>query len=265
MVAGEMNFGDARRRRIYEYVEQHGSVPPETVRKAVEVTPKSASKPTRSGTELRVPMPPQEFTHHVSILKRDGYLVEHDGNLEVGMRPTEGAVDVPLDGVTAVVQPARQQDITGIIGVITQVAAEGRHVVAKRLAAELEQTDVLLRHNESETRTFFVATVDEDAVGWLHLSAPQLEEMRHTAELTVGVLEDYRGQGIGTALMQQGLAWADERGYRKVYQRLPAGNEAAIAFLEANGWSIECTRTGQYLVDGELEDEVQVAVWLGED
>lgn len=257
-----MNFGDARRRRIYEHVERRGAVRPEAVRKEVTVAPDSASKPTRSGTELRVPMPPEEFTHHVSILKRDGYLVEHDGRLEVGIRPTDAAVDVDLGGVTAVVQPARQQDITGIIGVITQVATGGHHVVAKRLAAELEQTDVLIRHNESQTRTFFVATVDEDAVGWLHLSAPQLEELRHTAELTVGVLEEYRGKGIGRALMEQGLAWANDHGYRKVSQRLPAGNEQGVAFLEATGWTVECVREGQYLVDGELEDEVQVAVWL---
>lgn len=81
------------------------------------------------------------------------------------------------DGVTAVVRPARQQDLTGIFGVMKQVAAYGHHVVAKRLAAEIEQTDVLLRHNEMETRTFFIAAVEGHAVGWLHVSAPRLAEL----------------------------------------------------------------------------------------
>lgn len=259
---GEMNFGDARRRQIYEYVEQHGAVPPSEVRREVRVTPESASKPTRSGTAEMVPIPAEEFRHHVSILKRDGYLVERDGRLEVGIQAGSESVEVEADGVTAVVRLAQQQDLTGIVGVIEQVAAEGHHVVAKRLAEEVTRTDVLLRHNESRTRTFFVATVDEDAVGWLHVSAPQLEELSHTAELTVGVLEAYRDRGIGSALMDRGLAWAQEHGYRKVTQRLPASNEAGVAFLEATGWTVEAVREGQYLVDGELEDEVQVAVWL---
>jgi GNAT superfamily N-acetyltransferase len=266
MDPSEMNFGDARRRRIYEYVERKGTAKPETVRQNVLVHAESASKPARSGAayDPEVMMPPAEFKHHVSILKRDGYLAERDGKLTVAFHPDEHATEVDADGLTAVVRPARQQDITGIVGVIRSVAGEGDHLVAKRLARDLERTDVLLRHNESETRTFFVATVEEDAVGWLHVAAPGLPEMRHTAELTIGVLEDYRGTGIGSALMEMGLEWAAEQGYRKVYQGTQAGNERGIAFLEANGWEREAVRKGQYLVGGELVDEVQLARWLDE-
>ena len=41
---------------------------------------------------------------------------------------------------------------------------------------------------------------------------------------------DYRGRGIGDQLMQQSLAWLNERGARSVRIGVGVGNEAALAF-----------------------------------
>jgi GNAT superfamily N-acetyltransferase len=259
-----MGFDRAERRRIYEYVEREGAAEPEEVRQNVLVKAESSSKPARSGGALSrsVPMDRETFRHHVSILKRDGYLEESNGILRVAFPMGVDAETVDLDGVEAEVRPARQEDITGIIGVVEAVAGETDHAVAARLAEQVSRDDVLLRHNETESRVFFVATVDGDAVGWLHVEALVHPRMEHTAELTVGVLEEYRDGGLGAALMDRGLDWARERGYLKVYQSLPATNERAVDFLEENGWTEEYRRGGHYLLDGEFVDEVGLAVWL---
>jgi GNAT superfamily N-acetyltransferase len=259
-----MGFDRAERRRIYEYVEREGVVTPEQVRQNVLVRTESSSKPARSGAALSrsVPMEPETFRHHVSILKRDGYLEEVDGTLRVAFPMDADVEAVDLDGVEAEIRPARQEDITGVIGVIGAVAGKADHAVAARLAEQVSRDDVLLRHNEEESRVFFVATVEGDAVGWLHVEALKYPRMEHTAELTVGVLEEYRGSGLGTALMDCGLDWARERGYLKVYQNLPATNERAIDFLAENGWTEEYRREGHYLLDGEFVDEIGLAVWL---
>jgi len=259
-------FDHERRRRIYEYVEQNGAVKPEAARKALLVKPETSSKPARSGGDLdpSVPMPREEFEHHVSILERDGHIEEVDGRLRVALPIDADATTVEFDDLTATVRPARQEDISGIVGVIESIAAVSSYVVATRLANEVTRDEVLLRHNESEDRVFFVATVDDDAVGWLHVEVVQAPMMNHTAELTVGVLEQYRGNGLGSTLMERGLEWAERRGTRKVYQNLPATNKPAISFLEDAGWTVESTRDGHYCIDDELVDEVQLAVWLDE-
>lgn len=259
-------FDHDRRRQIYEYVERNGAVEPETVRQNVLVQPETDSKPARSGADLEpsVPMQTEEFSHHVSILERDGYLEERDDKLRVALPMDVDAETVDLDGLEATVRPARQEDITGIVGVIETIATVNTYVVAARLAEEVTRDEVLFRHNESEDRVFFVATVDDDAVGWLHVGGVQFPKMSHTAELTLGVLERYRGNGLGSTLMERGLEWARDRGYRKIYQNLPATNERAIAFLEDQGWSVESTRDGHYRIDDELVDEVQLAIWLDE-
>jgi len=261
-------FDHEHRRRIYDCVERRGAVRAETVRRKVTVEAPSSSKPARSGPDLNptMPMPREEFEHHVSMLKRDGYLEGHGETLRVAMPIDADAttVDLPEREVDATVRPARQEDITGIVAVVESIAEEGDYAVAQRLVDEVTRDDVLLRHNESENRVFFVATVDDDAVGWLHVEAVQSPMMDHTAELTVGVIEAYRGNGIASTLMERGLEWAEEHGLRKVYQNLPATNETAVEFLESEGWVVESTREDHYRTDDGFVDEVGLATWLGD-
>lgn len=107
---------------------------------------------------------------------------------------------------------------------------------------------------------FFVATVDEDVVGWVHLHRPTVEKLSHTARLTLGVLEEYRGQGVGERLLERGLAWGEDRDLERIYQSAPATNERAIEFLEAHGWEVEAVRESHYRIGDEYVDEVMMAV-----
>jgi len=128
----------------------------------------------------------------------------------------------------------------------------------------VDHENVLLRHNELESRVFFVATVEGEVVGWVHLDHPEIEKLAHTSELTVGVLEAYRGHGIGSRLLEEGLDWAADHGYEKVYNSAPSTNEDAIEFLKARGWEIEAVRGKHYKIGDDYVDEVMMAYWLVE-
>lgn len=240
----ELSFGHDDRKRIYEYVERHGSADPDDVLDALRLDPRG-------------------FRHHVAILKRDRRIEDVDGTLRVAFDHGESE-EHRADGVAFTIRQARQEDLSGLIGAIRQVASEKTYIVAESVADLIDHEEVLLRHNEIESRMFFVATVGEEVVGWVHLHAPELSKLSHTAELTVGVLETYRGHGIGSHLLERGLEWAGANGYEKIYQSIPAANEGAIAFLEAHGWEVEAVREDHYKIDGRYVDEVMMAVTLAE-
>ncbi|WP_222918542.1 GNAT family N-acetyltransferase [Natrinema sp. SYSU A 869] len=237
-----LEFGHADRKEIYEYVERHGAVDPEETRE-------------------RLGLDPSGFRHHVAILKRDGRIEAEDGTLRVTIDAGAEEEYVSED-LEFHIRPARQEDLTGIVGAIRRVAEEKTYIEAESVADEIDHEEALLRHNELQSRMFFVATVEDEVVGWVHLHAPELEKLSHTAELTVGVLEDYRGHGVGSHLLSRGLEWAGSNGYEKVYQSVPSTNEEAIAFLEEHDWQTEAIREDHYKLDGRYVDEVMMAVKL---
>jgi L-amino acid N-acyltransferase YncA len=238
-LTAELEFDHDDRRDIYEYVERHGSVRPGRARRALE-------------------MEPRAFGHHVAILKRDGVLLESEGELRIAYED-EVEEEFRSDGVQVTIRRAREEDLTGLVGVIRQAIGDGTYVDAETVADIVDHEEVLFRHNELQSRVFFVATVDGDVVGWVNLNTHETEKLDHTAELTLGVLEAYRGHGIGSELLERGLEWAEENGYEKIYNSVPDSNEAAIEFLKDHGWAVEATREDHYKYDGEYLDEVMLA------
>jgi ribosomal protein S18 acetylase RimI-like enzyme len=75
----------------------------------------------------------------------------------------------------------------------------------------------------------------------------------------VGVLEEYRGEGVGSQLLARATAWAADRGVERLYNNVPAANERAIAFLEGHGWEVEAVREDHYRMNGDYVDEVMMA------
>ena len=235
-----LEFSHADRRRIYEHVERAGSVAADDLPRTLGID--------SSG-----------FRHHVAILKRDGLIAEGEGKLWVDFE--EGAEErFETEHWAVTIRQARQDDIEGLTSVIRQVAREKTDIVAESVADVLDHEEVLLRHNDVSSRMFFVATIDDAVVGWVHLEAPELEKLAHTAKLTVGVLGDHQGVGIGSALLERGLSWAGANGYEKLYNSIPSTNEGAIAFLESKGFETEAVREDHYKIDDTYIDEIMMAI-----
>jgi GNAT superfamily N-acetyltransferase len=251
-------FETEDRKRIYEYVERNGVV------ERGELDDEFAMESDRIDLEL-------------SDLLDAGYLDERDGIYRIGIDVGE-EISYDVEGVEFTIRPARQRDLRGLIHVMRKVSEEDAYLTAETVRDLLDHEEVVFRHNDVESRMFFVATVDAEAqsasspdsdtrrndevVGWVHLDSPNFEKLSHTAELTMGVLAEHRGHGIGSHLMKRGLDWAATNGYEKVYQSIPATNQRAVRFLEDHRWETEAIRQAHYKIDGEYVAEQQMAVML---
>jgi ribosomal protein S18 acetylase RimI-like enzyme len=239
-----LQFDHEDRRDIYDYVEAQGTVRADEARRALNLDPEA-------------------FGHHVTVLRRDGYIRQEENHLRVAYQE-ESVEHHDAADPAYTVRSAKQSDLSGLIAVIREVAEEGVYIEAETVADLLDHEEVILRHNDVQSRMVFVATVDEEVIGWVHLNLPEMEKLSHTAVLTVGVLPDYRGNGIGSTLLERGVRWADERDFEKLYNSVPSTNESAVAFLESRGWVVEAIREDHYHIDGDHVDEVMLATWLSE-
>jgi ribosomal protein S18 acetylase RimI-like enzyme len=260
------SFEDDVQRRVYEYVERTGAATPAELARAIRLEgDRPHSKPARSGTYTEtVPPEPAQLRSSIEALKADGHLTEVDGKLRIALSATTTALECGADAVT--IRPAREEDRDGVVETMRTVADDGASVVAENVAAKLEREPALVRATEERSRVCFVAVreqegADPEVVGWLHLDAPELPALRHAAEVTVGVAPPARRQGIGSSLLEYGLEWAADADYRKLSQNVPATNDAAIDFLESNGWRREGVHEDQYRIDGEFVDEVVLSTW----
>lgn len=233
----EIDYDD--RRDVYEYVERHGATKPEQVRRALN-------------------MDERAFGHHLAILKRDSIIEEREGKLRIAF-DAGAEEEYDRDAVSFTIRQAREEDLTGLVGAIRSAIGGGEYVKAETVADIVDNEGVLIRHNEIESRIFFVACVEDDVVGWVHLKHTDLQKLNHTAELTLGVLEAYRGHGIGSQLLERGVNWADTQGLEKIYNAIPSTNDQAIEFLEAHQFETEAVREDHYKLNGSYIDEVMMA------
>lgn len=229
-------------KRLYEYIERNGTV-------------------ERDELEAEFSMDRGDLDRKLTMLIEEGYLEERDGTFRLKFDYSED-ITYETDGIEVTIRAARQNDLKELVKVMREVAEEDAYLTAGSVAGLLDSEEVIFRNNDRESRIFFVATIDDDVVGWAHLRSPNLAKLGHTAELTMGVLQEYRGHGIGSRLLEHGLEWAESNGYEKVYQSLPATNQDGVRFLERHGWETEAIRKAHFKIADEYVAEQQMSIML---
>jgi ribosomal protein S18 acetylase RimI-like enzyme len=105
----------------------------------------------------------------------------------------------------------------------------------------------------------FVAVAGTEIVGSLHL----WPRPHGFADFGMAVAKEWRGRGVGSALLAAALAWARQRGVHKVCLSVFPHNAAAIALYRKHGFVEEGRRVKQYRrQSGELWDSIEMGLLL---
>lgn len=104
-----------------------------------------------------------------------------------------------------------------------------------------------------------LAVADGQVIGMLHVEAT-----RHGfGEIGMLVDRDWRGHGVGSALLRAAIDLARERGLHKLSLEVFAHNTAAIVLYRKCGFVEEGRRTRQYRrASGELWDSIVMGLAL---
>jgi RimJ/RimL family protein N-acetyltransferase len=104
-----------------------------------------------------------------------------------------------------------------------------------------------------------VAVANDEIVGSLHVD----ESRFGFGEIGMAVARDWRGRGVGTALIAAAIEWARERGLHKLSLSVFAHNERAIGLYRKVGFVEEGRRVKHYRrASGELWDAVEMGLLL---
>jgi RimJ/RimL family protein N-acetyltransferase len=98
-----------------------------------------------------------------------------------------------------------------------------------------------------------------EVVGSIHLEASRFG----FAEIGMAIAREWRGRGVGSALMEAGIEWARGRGLHKLCLSVFPHNDAGIALYRKFGFVEEGRRVKQIRrQSGELWDTVEMGLLL---
>lgn len=166
-----------------------------------------------------------------------------------------------LDGVS--VRPARPRDVSSFLGVYRAVAAERRFIRSEQVSHAPRIYRRRFRRSWTDEEAHIVAVVGDRVIGHLGIHREDHPVTRHVATLGMAVAPEWRGKGVGKALMHESLRWAREVGVEKVLLSVYPGNAAAIGLYRKFGFTEEGRLVRQSRKSYGYEDEILMARWMG--
>lgn len=125
------------------------------------------------------------------------------------------------------------------------------------IAAERERQKILF---EDERQTMISIFDDNRIIGNIAIRTQgKSRKTDHRCAMGLGILKEYHGYGLGTLLMERGLAFAKEVGYQCVELGVLADNVAARSLYKKMGFEESgCLPGAFHLDDGRWIDEISM-------
>lgn len=164
------------------------------------------------------------------------------------------------------IREVKPEDAENLIGLIKKVESESNFMLmeaGERKTSSDQQRNQLERIEKQRNSTIFVAKQEQGKlVGYLIANGGSVRRTQHSAYLVIGILEEYRGRGVGTSLFQRLEEWAIDSNISRLELTVVTQNETAIALYKRRGLEIEGIKRKSLMVQGEFYDEYCMAKLL---
>jgi RimJ/RimL family protein N-acetyltransferase len=163
--------------------------------------------------------------------------------------------------MTLRILPTAEEHVDGFHAVLDTVAKERRYLAFLEAPA-LEELRGFVRWNIEKRHPQCVALMDGRVVGWCDIVPVDRPTRAHTGVLGVAVLPEFRGQGIGTALVRDCLDMARAVGLTRIELTVREHNARVIPLYERFGFVVEGLQRNAIRVDGKYEHLVCMGLLL---
>ena len=166
-----------------------------------------------------------------------------------------------------IVREGQPDDAEQIIAYIQRISAEpGISIVLEpgefTLTVEQERQFIADRAAEDNS-LFLVAEAMGQIVGVLGLRGGMRRAVRHETVLGITVAKEWRGRGVGDALMSRAIDWAKRSGViTRIELQVFTSNTTAIHLYQKHGFEIEGCRRKSVYREGSYHDDYVMALLL---
>lgn len=161
------------------------------------------------------------------------------------------------------IREARAEDAAAVLALERQVLEETRFMmrepeeISGDVAARARQLGEMAN---AELMTYLLACDGDQLLGYCGVRGCSLKRLRHSAELWMAVAASSWGKGVGTALMQTAIDWAEARDIQRIELGVDVDNQRGLSLYRRFCFEIEGRRRGAIrLADGSWRDDYLMA------
>ncbi len=162
------------------------------------------------------------------------------------------------NGNQILIRQATRNDLDGIVNVFESVMAEEIYLLGEHFYA----IDYINTKISGENDLILIAEDNGKIIGVLTLIREPFLKNRHVAVLGIAIIDGYRHEGIGSAMMDESIRWAESAGIEKITLEVFSTNINAIEMYKKFGFEIEGIRKRQFKIQGQYVDDVLMAKFL---
>ncbi|AGH80895.1 acetyltransferase [Psychromonas sp. CNPT3] len=151
------------------------------------------------------------------------------------------------------IRQIEDKDIRGFYDALCRVANEGIYLLTHQAPA-YEKMQRFVRENIANNHSQYVAVLNEQIIGWADIIPLTRETMHHVGHLGMGVTLDFRGQGVGSALLEKSIAHAWKQNLKRLELEVFSDNEIAINLYKKYGFKIEGVKKQARLFKNKYQD-----------
>ena len=155
--------------------------------------------------------------------------------------------------------PIGEHHAPGFNAALNRVIAERRYLAFTE-PLPLERTVAFVRSTIAAGDPQLVALAHGTVIGWCDVLRGTRDGHRHIGTLGMGLLPEWRGKGIGRALITEAIARARTAGMSRIALDVHATNARAMALYESVGFVREGVKRNAFLADGRFDDVVMMAI-----
>ncbi|WML48325.1 GNAT family N-acetyltransferase [Neobacillus sp. PS3-34] len=163
-----------------------------------------------------------------------------------------------------IIRKAVQGDALNLLNLRMQVEESNFMLYdpGERNTTEEKQRRLIESMEAEDNSAIFLAEENGELVGFLFAMGNNINRIRHSVHVAVGVGEAFRGNGVGTMLFQKLEAWAKSKQIRRLELTVIEHNIAGRSLYEKMGFLIEGTKNDSLFVDGKFVNEFYMAKLL---
>lgn len=162
-----------------------------------------------------------------------------------------------------VIRSANTSDSLRVLAFLKEFRAEGLQTVLQHDSLPtLKEEEAFIRKLDGTAGVMLMALHDENVVGCLTGEIAKHSQLCHSCEFGIGVLQEQRGAGIGSALIASLTEWANSVGLRRIQLNVFAHNIGAIRLYCRLGYEVEGTKREAIKIGDRYEDLIEMAYVL---